>query len=220
MKLSQVDGAPSRVRFPVEYDVWSALTKIVGFAGWVLGFDANGVMQTAPQLSLIYSTPYRGTFTTTDIADSTDPSYLLTIRDQLSISMDTSPRQTGLALYGVDNAGRPQVVATLDIDDTTPGFVSTIQGFRQPRTQQANLLNDPQFAASYAGTTLARLALPQVMVEFGTYFLPAIYPLDQCDVDESVMLQGSVRVNVEDISQTWNAADPSAFHARIKGRAQ
>ena len=220
MKLAQVPGQRSRMRYPVDWDVWHCITEIAGFAGWVVGFDANGNLQTAPQLALLTSTPYRGTFTTADIADSTDPAFLLTIRDQLSIGLDTSPRRTGISFYKSGPNDTPQIAAMLDIDDTMPGFVSTIHGFRETRTEQGNLLNDPQFAAGYAGIALARLALPQVMVEFGTYLLPAIYPLDQCDVEESVMLQGSLRINLEDISQTWSAADPSAFHARLKGRAQ
>ena len=108
----------------------------------------------------------------------------MTIRDQLAVSMDTSPRRTGMSLYSSGPNDTPVIAASLDIDDTLPGFVSTIHGFRENRTEMGKLLSDPQFAATYAGTVLARLALPQVMVEFGTYFLPAIYPLDQCGVGE------------------------------------
>ena len=128
-------------------------------------------------------------FGTADIADPSDPAYLMTIRDRLTIGMDTSPRRTAVAFYGMDSQGRPTTAAMLELDSSMPGFTAAVHGFREPRINQSNLLNDPQFAAQVAANALYRMALPQYTLEFGTYFLPALYPLDQCDVEEDVMLR-------------------------------
>jgi len=220
VKLGQVPGRPSRMAFPVDYDAWHAITEIAGFVNWVIGFDTAGVLRAAAQDGLLASTPFRGTFGTADIGDPADPAFLLTIRDKLAVALDTEQRRTGIAYYGLGAQGQPHLSALLNVDDTLPFFVRDVHGYRQPRTDGANLLNDPNFAAQAASAYLQRLILPQYTAEFGSYYLPALFPLDQCDVDDPVTLGGACRMNVTEVSQTWAVANPAHLESRIKGRIQ
>ncbi|GIV22150.1 MAG: hypothetical protein KatS3mg023_3901 [Armatimonadota bacterium] len=152
-------------------ELWSIMVKLAYAIGYMLFFDANGVLQFR---KFRIPVGVRRTFYESDM---TGPDGCW----NLSVYRSMEDVRNAVTVVGVDAFGplwNPIVSHRQDDWSIHYPFAYNFVGWEQPLVWADSLFASPQFASDAADALIAFLRHPSEVVTFTTWLQPDLYPLD------------------------------------------
>jgi len=184
-KLSNGTAQAPAFSFQPEAKFCSNMMFIAGQVHEVVWCDSVGVYHRAPYNTLIYQTPFEGTFSTRPVGDMNDPAWLMDVR-RLSLSVDTLDMRTEVMTIGVDPATNQMRAGALHVDDQ-PGydeFTQNVIGFQDPLIVSSRLFDDPNVQNVVMQAMLSKCMIPGVKLSGIFNFLANDWVYNTCYVAE------------------------------------
>lgn len=152
-------------------ELWSIMVKLTYTIGYMLFFDANGILQCRkfripPGVRRVFYESDRGA-----------PNGCW----QLSVHRSMEDVRNAVTVVGVDAFGplwNPIVSHRQDNASIHNPFAPNYIGWEQPLVWADSLFASPQFASDAADALIAFLRHPSEVVTFTTWLQPDLYPLD------------------------------------------